>query len=154
MFRRVSHSTTKGTALLKQQRTRVPGPLRRRTVLATATAIVVVVALGACAFGGNAVSASKTEQVNLANQREAAIAFLAAQRGVEKITFTHDGGHPGLGASWRANAVVSIGGDDYQAILSTEPGIDISDPLPSVSPDATQTSVTIVYSDGTSEVIE
>lgn len=97
-------------------------------------------------------SASKTEQVNLANQREAAIAFLDMQGGVEKIHFTQEGGYPGFGASWRASALVTVSGEDYRAILG--PNLISSNPLPSIPPTPKSVPVTIVYSDGSSEVLE
>lgn len=114
-------------------------------------AAFAVLGLSACVYGGGAVS---EKQANLANQRKAAVALLDVQGGVEKITFTREGGTPGLGASWRANAVISIGGSEYQAILSTNPAIDITDPLPAVLPEQSPMPVSVTYSDGSSEVIE
>ena len=91
-------------------------------------------------------------KANLANQRESALLFLEKQGGVEQIRFTREGGKPGLGASWSVNAVVTIGGQEYRAIL----GLDLisSEPLPNIDPQAAPAPVTVVYSDGSSEVLE
>ncbi|OJX81719.1 hypothetical protein [Leifsonia sp. 71-9] len=90
-------------------------------------------------------------KANLANQRESALLFLEKQGGVEQIRFTQEGGKPGLGASWSVNAVVTIGGQEYRAIL----GIDLisSEPLPSIAPEETPPPVSVIYSDGSSEVL-
>ncbi|MGH1526223.1 hypothetical protein ACRAWC_20055 [Leifsonia sp. L25] len=91
-------------------------------------------------------------ETNLANQRKAAIAFLEQQGGVEKISFTQEGGKPGLGAYWCANVVVTIAGKEYQEII----GIHVlgGDPLPDIAPTSRPIPVTVVFSDGSSEVIE
>ncbi|MEN2737206.1 hypothetical protein ABCS02_05390 [Microbacterium sp. X-17] len=108
----------------------------------------LALSLGGCTFGGDEVNM----ETNLANQRKAAELFLESRRGIEKIRFTQDGGKPGLGAGWGANAVVTVGGSEYQAILGL---LSISnEPLPSVPPDWTQVPVIVTYSDGSSEVIE
>lgn len=121
-------------------------PTRTRALIVV-IALALASSLSGCGSGGNDVN----KETNLANQREAAELFLESRRGVEKIRFTHEGGKPGLGAGWRANAVVTVGGNEFQAILGL---LSISnEPLPSVSPDWTQGPVTVIYSDGSSEVI-
>lgn len=131
-----------------------PERLRRRTALACAAAIALSVGLSACVPGASAANERKAEQMNLANQRKAAVALLDMQGGVEKITFTREGGYPGFGASWRANAIVLIEGKDHNVILGFDLGSTaFIDPLPSISPAAPRSPVSIVYSDGSSEAI-
>jgi len=115
-------------------------------------AIALSVGLSACVFGGNAVSEEKSTHVNLINQRKVALAFLDLHPGIDRIRFTQDGGPSGFGAPWAANAVITMGGEDYQAILGI--GILSSDPLPSVAAGTAPGPTTVVYSDGSSEVIE
>jgi hypothetical protein len=91
-------------------------------------------------------------ETNVANQRKASIAFLETQGGVERIRFVQEGGQPGLGASWRADPVVTVEGNDYRATLS--PRLISSEPLPDIPPEATTGPVTVIFSDGSSEVIE
>lgn len=91
------------------------------------------------------------QKANLADQRKAALTFLDMQGGVEKIRFTRDGSPSGLGAPWRVGAVVTIGQKDYRAILGLNQAS--SEPLPRISPQAASGPVTVIYSDGTSEVI-
>ena len=89
---------------------------------------------------------------NLANQRKAAMAFLETQGGVDKIRFVQGGGQPGLGASWRADAVVTVEGNDYRATLSSR--LISSEPMPDIAPEVTRGPVTVIFSDDSSEVIE
>lgn len=93
-------------------------------------------------------------ETNLANQRKAAVAFIGAKRGVEEITFTREGGRSGVGAPWAVNAVVTVGGHEYHAILGVNAGSGVSEPLPTVPAEDVPTSVLVTYSDGSSEVIE
>ena len=120
------------------------------TLLPVAVGIGAALATGlsGCALGGSDLGKS----TNLANQRKAAIAFLESQGGVEKIRFVQEGGQPGLGASWRADAVVTVEGNDYRATLS--PQLISSEPLPDIDPGAMRASVTVIFSDDSSEVIE
>ena len=88
---------------------------------------------------------------NLAKQRESALKFIANQPDVEVIRFTQDGDRPGLGAPWSVNAVVTIGGKDYREILGPE--TLAGEPLPDTEASFSPRPVTVVYSDGTSEVL-
>lgn len=124
----------------------------RRVPLVIGVVVALVIGLSACVFGGNAVSEHETAEVDLVNQRKVALAFLEMHPGTSQIRFTQDGGPSGFGAPWAANAVIRIDGEDYQAILGI--GILSSDPLPSVPLGATPEPTTIVYSDGSSEVIQ
>ena len=124
----------------------------RRWTVAMVVACAVSVGVSGCGIG-EAV-ADRQEQVhrdNLAKQREAAVVFIGFQPDVEVVRFTQEGGRPGLGASWSANAVVTIGGKDYQMIIG--PDIIGGDPLPDTPPSYSPSPVTVIFSDGTSEVL-
>lgn len=127
-----------------------PERLWRRTALACAAAIALSVGLSACVPGANAVNERKAEQMNLANQRDTAIKFLGMQGGVEKIMFTQEGTYSGAG-TWATNAIITIEGRDYNEIL----GIWIlgGDQLPDIPVSSSPTPSTVIYSDGSSEVI-
>jgi hypothetical protein len=120
----------------------------RRVLVVFGVVVALVFGLSACAFGGNAVD---SQQVNLDNQRKVAVAFLEWQGGVEEIRFTREGGESGFGAQWAVNAVVTIHGEDYQMILGTQ--TMGGDPLPEVGPGSPPTRTTVIFSDGSSEVM-
>ena len=91
-------------------------------------------------------------------QRESALDFRDEyQPNVEKIRFTREGGRPGLGAAWSVNAIATVEGIDYYVIIG--PGLwtafvgDNGVPPEAPTPPP-HLPLTIVYSDGTSEVIE
>ncbi|QNE37457.1 hypothetical protein F1C12_00735 [Leifsonia shinshuensis] len=94
-------------------------------------------------------------QENLANQKRAAELFLNRPRpGVEEIRFTQEGNRPGLGVSWSVNAVITIEGREYREILGvTGTGAPAGEPLPETPTTASPTPVTVIYSDGSSEVV-
>ena len=91
-------------------------------------------------------------------QRASALYFRDQyQPNVEKVRFTQDGSRPGLGAPWGANAVATVDGVDYQVIIGPEigPGFVGGSGVPPTAPTpAPRLPLTVVYSDGTSEVIE
>jgi hypothetical protein len=118
--------------------------------LISVIAVALALSLGGCGLGGNGVN----KETNLANQREAAIAFLETQGGVEKIRFTQEGGLSGFGAPWAVNAVVTVNGEEYNEILGTERFSRGGNPLPSIAPGTAPAPVTVIYSDESSEVIE
>ncbi|WP_349862486.1 hypothetical protein [Leifsonia sp. WHRI 6310E] len=98
-------------------------------------------------------SDQKAAHVDLANQRKAAVFFMEMQGGIERIRFTHDGGTPGLGASWRANALVTVDGQEYHAILGFNLGsVAFDGAMPIIPPDEPPAPVSVVYGDGSSEV--
>jgi hypothetical protein len=79
------------------------------------------------------------------------------QPNVEKIRFTRDGSRPGLGVPWCVNAVATVDGVDYQVIIgpATSPGFVGDNGMPPKAPTpSVHFPLTVVYSDGTSEVIE
>lgn len=99
-------------------------------------------------------SQEETEQANLANQRKVALVFWRdyANPALTAIRFTDEGNKPGFGAPWSANAVVTVGGIDYNEILGAE--VWGGDPLPTPAPGSTTGPVTVTYSNGTQELVQ
>lgn len=111
-----------------------------------------------CVWGGDRKAAQQAAlQENIAMQRKSALTFRDEwQPNVERIRFTGEGDVPGLGASWRVNAVATIGGTDYQVIISerfgpTWVGDEGHPPEPPAS--SSRLPLRLIFSDGTSEVI-
>ncbi|MGO4533876.1 hypothetical protein [Leifsonia sp. 2MCAF36] len=97
------------------------------------------------------------DKPNLALQREAAVAYRRDwQPNVEKIRFTQEGNRPGFGVPWSVNAVATVGGTEYQVIIgpNDSPGFPTGYPPPDSPMPPPAVPLTVVYSDGTSEVIE
>ena len=94
----------------------------------------------------------------LDQQRASALYFRDEyQPNVEEVRFTQDGGRPGLGASWRANAIATVEGREYFVIISPDLGpsfVGGTGRPPKAPTPPVHISLTVVYSDGTSEVIE
>ncbi|GAB3585604.1 hypothetical protein GCM10027406_34230 [Leifsonia lichenia] len=91
-------------------------------------------------------------------QRASALYFRDEyQPNVEKVRFTQEGGRPGLGASWRANAIATVEGSEYYVIISPDLGpsfVGGTGRPPKAPTPPVHLALTVVYSDGTSEVIE
>jgi hypothetical protein len=104
------------------------------------------------------VSQQKELQENIALQRKSALRFRDEyQPNVEKIRFTREGDVPGLGASWSANAVATIGGTDYQVIIDERFGpawVGEEGEPPELPAPVARLPLTLIYSDGTTEVVE
>lgn len=102
-----------------------------RWLAVTAVVVGVCMGLGACSpVGGSAAD----RQTNLANQRKEALKLVKdyPHPELESIRFTQDGSVSG-GGQWAANAVVTVGGKDYEEILGTYvSGGDILPPAPQV----------------------
>jgi hypothetical protein len=124
--------------------------VHRRVLVVFGLVVALVFGLSACTFGGNAVD---RQQVNLDNQRTVAVAFLEWQGGVEEIRFTREGGESGFGAQWAVNAVVTIQGEEFQMILGMRTTSFLGGDLPDVAPESPPIPTTVIYSDGSSEVI-
>ncbi|SEH99106.1 MULTISPECIES: hypothetical protein [unclassified Leifsonia] len=120
---------------------------RRLGVVIGVTAALLVVLISCSAIGYT------VKQTNLANQRTAALALLETQSGVEQIRFTQEGSVGGSG-TWAVNAVIAIEGREYQEILGVRKWSVGGEPMPTVEPSATPAAVTVIYSDGTSEVLK
>lgn len=89
---------------------------------------------------------------NLALQRESALKFREEWPNVEKIRFTREGGRPGLGAPWSANAVAAVLGTDYQVIIGpSTTAFPTGYPPPDAPTPHVTSPLTIIYSDGTTE---
>jgi len=91
-------------------------------------------------------------------QRESALYYRDEyQPNVEKVRFTQEGSRGGLGAPWGANAVATVGGVDYEVIIGPEigPGFVGDTGVPPEAPTPfPHLPLTVIYSDGTSEVLE
>ena len=92
-----------------------------------------------------------TTATNLANQRKAALEFVGPRPEITKVVFSEEGsvGRSGL---WAANAVLTVDGEKYQAILGLGIGATSWEPWRSPPPGIKRSTVTLVYSDGTTEV--
>lgn len=90
---------------------------------------------------------------NLANQRTVAEKTIRdyPNPALESVRFTNEGKVDGAGA-WAATAVITIEGKEYQEILGTF--LSGGDILPTISPGSEPTPVTVIYSDGTTEVMK
>ncbi len=91
-------------------------------------------------------------------QRAAAIDFRDEwQPNVEKVRFTRDGSRPGLGVPWCVNAIATVAGSDYYVIIGPDTGpsfVGGTGVPPEAPTPAPHLALTVIYSDGTSEVIE
>ena len=128
----------------------------KRVVSTVVVGVALVYGLSACSLIGKHVVSSDHSIREL--QRESALYFRDEyQPNVEKVRFTQDGARPGLGASWRVNAIATVAGVDYHVIISAELGPSFvgGDGVPAEAPTPTpHLPLTVIYSDGTSEVIE
>ena len=131
------------------------GRLDTRVAAALLVTCGLVVGVSGCSLiGGTAVSKDEATEMNLANQRRVAQKFVSDYSNEEltALRFANEGGRPGLGASWRVNAVATIGGTAFEEILATD--FWGGDPLPSAAPGAQPGPLHVTYSDGTSEVLK
>jgi hypothetical protein len=107
--------------------------------------------LSGCSIVGGNVNQQLSTEGNLANQRKVAQQIIRdyPNPALESIRFTKEGHVDGSGG-WSANAVVTLDGKEYQASLGTL--VSAGDIFPTVPPGSKPGPVTVVYSDGTSEV--
>ena len=130
--------------------------MRARAAGAVVLSVALVVGLSACSLIGERLMSPDPPAREL--QREAALHYKDEyQPNVEKIRFTREGGRPGLGAAWSDNAIATVDGVDYQVIISPDfgPAFVGDNGMPPDAPTpAPHLSLTVIYSDGTSEVIE
>ena len=92
-----------------------------------------------------------TTATNLANQRKAALEFVGPRPEITKVVFSEEGSVGGSGL-WAANAVLTVDGNEYQAILGLGIGATSWEPWQNPPPGTMRSTVTVVYSDGTTEV--
>lgn len=127
-----------------------------RAVSAALMGIALIVGLTACSPIRNRLMTPDPPVKEL--QRASALYFRDDwQPNVEKIRFTRDGGRPGLGASWRVNAIATVEGSEYYVIISPDLGpafVGGTGEPPEAPAPAPHLPLTVIYSDGTSEVIE
>ncbi|MFF9565234.1 hypothetical protein ACF1AJ_17945 [Leifsonia sp. NPDC014704] len=123
---------------------------------ATVAVVVVILAallagLTSCSLIGDALKQKTTPAENVGYQRMLAKKFKVNWPAVEVIEYTREGGIDGSG-EWSTNAVVTIAGKTYQEIF----GVSVvgGDPLPDPDASPATESVTVRYSDGTSEVMK
>ena len=128
----------------------------RRLVWAGLLAGVVVVGLVACSLIGDRLMTPDPPVKE--QQRASALYFRDEyQPNVEKVRFTQDGNRPGVGAPWRVNAIATIEGRDYYVIIgpNSSPSFVGGTGTPPQAPTpAPHLTLTVIYSDGTTEVIE
>lgn len=127
-----------------------------RSMSAVMVAIALVVGLTACSLIGDRLM---TPDPPVREQQRAAALYYRDeyQPNLEKVRFTREGGRPGLGAAWSVNAIVTVDGSDYQVIIGPNSGPSFvgDEGMPPEAPTpAPHLHLTIIYSDGTSEVIE
>lgn len=98
-------------------------------------------------------SQEETTRTNLAKQREVALVFWRSYSNpaLTEIRFTDEGNKPGFGAPWSANAVVTVGGREFNEILGAE--VWGGDPLPQTPSGSTAGPIAITFSDGTQELV-
>ena len=127
-----------------------------RTLTTALLGAVLIVGLSACSLIGSRLMKPDPPVKEL--QRDAAIDFRDEwQPNVEKVRFTQDGSRPGLGVPWCVNAVATVEGSDYYVIIGpgTGPSFVGGTGVPPEAPTpAPHLPLTVIYSDGTSEVIE
>jgi hypothetical protein len=127
-----------------------------RRVSAALLGVVLIVSLTACSPIRNRLMTPDPPVKEL--QRESALYFRDEyQPNVEKVRFTMDGDRPGLGAPWSANAIATVDGGDYYVIIGPGSGpafVGGTGEPPEAPTPAPHLPLTVVYSDGTSEVIE
>lgn len=121
----------------------------RRLPLVIAVLLTIAFGVGACTFGGNAVS---QRQINLGKQKEVALNFRMNYPAVEKIRFTDEGGMLGFGAPWSVSAVVTLNGEDYHENLGAH--AISGEPFPDVDSQSAPAPLLVIFSDGSTEVIE
>jgi hypothetical protein len=130
-----------------------------RVIRAVSTVLlfaVLMVGLTACSLIGDRLMTPDPPVKE--QQRACALYFRDRyQPNVEKVQFTRDGDRPGLGASWRVNAIATVEGSDYYVIIGPDSSpsfVGGTGEPPDAPTPAPQLTLTVVYSDGTSEVIE
>jgi hypothetical protein len=126
-----------------------------RVLAAALLGAVLVVGLSACSLIGNRLMTPDPPVKEL--QRDSALYFRDRyQPNVEKVRFTRDGSRPGLGAPWCVNAVATFEGSDYYVIIGPDSGpsfVGGTGAPPQAPTPPAHVPLTVVYSDGTSEVI-
>lgn len=92
-----------------------------------------------------------TLQENLEYQKITAQKFKSNWPATEIVRFTQEGSVSGSG-QWAANAIVTIGGKEYREIIG--PWETGGEPLPDPRGSVSSGPVMVIYSNGTSGVLE
>ena len=129
-----------------------------RAVAALAVASALLLSATGCGdIGHRILYGTLKPKSNHENQRESALHFRTVWANVERIRFTEEGSKAGL-SSWSANAVATVTGRDYNVIIGPDiVVIQHTDPpaqVPTLPPATSPRALTVVYSDGTIEVIQ
>lgn len=122
-----------------------------RVLVGTVAVVAIAAGTTACSpFGGILNQPQLSTEGNLANQKKVALETLHdyPHPDLESIKFTNEGSVNGAG-TWAANAVLTVGGREYQEILGTFSSA--GEGLPTAPPGSIPHRVTVIYSDGTSE---
>ena len=127
-----------------------------RAVCAALLGAALIVGLTACSLIGDRLM---TPDPPVREQQRAAALYFRDeyQPNVEKVRFTQDGGRPGFGVPWCVNAVATVEGGDYYVIIGPDTGpafVGGTGMPPEAPTPPPHLPLTVVYSDGTSEVIE
>lgn len=122
-------------------------------VVAAVVAAVAVGVVSGCSIVGGFVNQQLSTEENLANQRRVASTFIKdyPNPALESIRFVSEGKVDGAGA-WAADAVLVIGGTEYEEVLGTF--LSGGEALPKVPPGSPPRLVGVTYSDGTTAVLK
>jgi hypothetical protein len=126
-----------------------------RVISALALSFVLLTGSTGCWMSGDrGMNEQTTKQSNLAMQRESALALRTDFPNVETIRFTDEGGTPPVG-SWRVEAVATVAGVDYQVVIDPSNWVfPTGDMPPESATPPTPVPLTVIYSDGTSEMVK
>ncbi|NUU07449.1 hypothetical protein [Leifsonia sp. C5G2] len=121
-----------------------------RRVASCAVVVALLAGLTGCSFIADTLQRKTTPAENHKYQRITAVNTKKYWPNIDVITFVEEGSFLGSG-TWSANAVVTIDGKDYRQILGPYSGGGEDLPLPVAGQPSS--SLTVNYSDGSSEVI-
>lgn len=125
-----------------------------RLIAVLALSAMLVVSSAACSLIGDRLA--PPDPPNRELQRESALLFRADWPAVERIRFTREGDRPGFGVPWCVNAVATVGGVNYEVIIGPDSPITFptGNPPPEPATPPAPVPLTVIYSDGSREVIE
>ena len=145
-----THEDLKGNGVTTQRR-------RNGRMVAALLSVIIaagmITSLSGCSIFGGIVNQQLSTEDNLANQRKVAEQTIRdyPNPALESIRFTSEG-HVNGGGDWNANAIVTIEGKEYQELLGIQ--LSMGDVFPKPPPGSAAGPVTVIYSDGTTEVLK